>query len=159
MFGGFPGRFLYFCWTLLWCEWKCGLYNIGGFKFVGVCFIAHMQCTSVNTAYAHKKNMSSVIVEWTVLYISVRSGWLILNDSWSTYLSIIERRDLELPTITNYLSVIIVYDPLQYESWYSVEYMWDYASDNDSRKQKVKIQVSSNCFSILFFYEENSYFL
>lgn len=62
--------------------------------------------------------------------------------------------------ITNYnwiLSVVVLYDPLRYESWYSTEYMWGYASDNDSRKRTVKIQVSSSCFSIFFFYEEKSY--
>lgn len=83
----------------------------------------------------------------------VRSSWLIFNKSWSTYLSIIESRELKLPTITRFICVIDVYALLLCESCYTVEYMWNSIS-GDKRVKSKDSWVSRSCFSNFFFYEE-----
>ena len=91
-----PGHFLCFCWTLLWYEWNvvCIISVVSNLSE----FVLWLPVwrTLVNVACALQTNMSSVLMEWTVPSISVRSSWVIFNDSWSTYLSVSERRDLEL---------------------------------------------------------------
>lgn len=59
------------------CVWKT-LYDFSHFEYIEACFIPNMWSILKNVPCALGENMSSAIVGWSALLMSVTSGWLIV---------------------------------------------------------------------------------